>query len=87
MMVLRHRVRGGNQEFADRTARAVLGSLALPTLGLPFPFLTEMLGRKCGPDKNKRMQPPSVPEKPKKAVKEPVPEAKGYEEIRARIKK
>ena len=26
-------------------------------------------------------------EKPKKAVKEPVPEAKGYEEIRARIGK
>ena len=53
---------------------------------LPFPFLTEMLVRKCGPDKTTRMQPPSVPVKPR-AVKEPVPEAKGYEEIRARIKK
>jgi len=46
-----------------------------------------MIGRKCGPDKTKRMQPPPAPPKPKKAVKEPVPEAKGYEEIRARIKK
>ena len=51
-----------------------------------------MLGRKCGHDKNKQsyaalMQAPSVPERPKKPVKEPAGEAKGYEEIRARIGK
>ena len=43
----------------------------------------EMLGRKCGHEKKKY----PAAEKPKKAVKEPVPEAKGYEEIRARIGK
>ena len=48
-----------------------------------------MLGRKCGPDKKHvaPMQPPSVPEQPKRPVKEPAGEAKGYEEIRARIGK
>ena len=57
-----------------------------------------MLGRKCGhssetrPDKRKAsyaapMQAPSAPEEPKKAVREPAGEAKGYEEIRARIGK
>ena len=51
-----------------------------------------MLGRKCGHDKKKAsyaapMQPPPVPEHPKKLVKEPAGEAKGYEEIRARIGK
>ena len=45
----------------------------------------EMLGRKCGPEKKKKKY--SAAEKPKRAVKEPVPEAKGYEEIRARIGK
>ena len=48
-------------------------------------MFTELLGRKCGEDKKKCSAAPS--EKPKKAVKEPVPEAKGYEEIRARIGK
>ena len=33
------------------------------------------------------MQAPSAPEQPKKAVREPAGEAKGYEEIRARIGK
>ena len=51
-----------------------------------------MLGRKCGHDKKKQsyaapMQPPPVPDKPQKPVKEPAGEAKGYEEIRARIGK
>ena len=51
-----------------------------------------MLGRKCGPDKKKQsyaapMQPPHVPEPPKKPVREPAGEAKGYEEIGARIGK
>ena len=44
-----------------------------------------MLGRKCGHDRKK--YPAAPTEKPKKAVKEPVPEAKGYDEIRARIGK
>ena len=51
-----------------------------------------MLGRKCGHEKRKQsyaapMQPPPVPEQPKKLVKEPAGEAKGYEKIRARIGK
>ena len=51
-----------------------------------------MLGRKCGHDKKKAsyaapMQGPPVPEQPKKPVREPAGEAKGYEEIRARIGK
>ncbi len=51
-----------------------------------------MLGRKCGHDRKKQsyaapMLPPPVPEQPKKLVKEPAGEAKGYEEIRARIGK
>ena len=50
-----------------------------------------MLGRKCGRDKREHSyavgQPPPVPEKPQKPVKEPAGEAKGYEEIRARIGK
>ena len=52
-----------------------------------------MLGRKCGHDKKKQsyaapMQgPPAAPDKPKKLVKEPVPVAKDYDEIRARIRK
>ena len=44
-----------------------------------------MLGRKCEHDRKKYSAAPT--EKPKKAVKEPIPEAKGYDEIRARIGK
>ena len=44
-----------------------------------------MLGRKCGHDKKKQSY--AAPDKPKELVKEPVPAAKGYEEIRARIGK
>ena len=44
-----------------------------------------MLGRKCEHDRKKYSAAPT--EKPKKVVKEPVPEAKGYDEIRARIGK
>ena len=44
-----------------------------------------MLGRKCGHDRKKYSVAPT--QTAKKAVKEPVPEAKGYDEIRARIGK
>ena len=52
-----------------------------------------MLGRKCGHDKKKQSYaaptqgPPAAPDKPKKLVKEPVPVAKDYDAIRARIRK
>ena len=42
-----------------------------------------MLGRKCGHDKKKQSY--VAPDRPKELAKKPVPEAKGYEEIRARI--
>ena len=44
-----------------------------------------MLGRKCGRDKKKESY--AAPDKPKTVVKEPVPVAKDYDEIRARIGK
>ena len=51
-----------------------------------------MLGRKCGHEKKKQSyaaptQPSSIPEQTKKPVREPTGEAKGYEGIRARIRK
>ena len=62
-------------------------------LPLPIPTSKDMLGRKCGHDKKKQfyaapMQgPPAAPDKRKKLVKEPVPVAKDYDELRARIGK
>ena len=60
----------------------------------PLPFFTskDMRGGKRGHDEKKQsyaapMQPPSVPEQPKKLATEPTGEAKGYDEIRARIGK
>ena len=75
------------------TGRPAL-SFAPPTFAssISFPDGTEKLDRKCGHDKKKQsyavlMQPPPTPEEPNKPVKEPAGEAKGYEEIRARIGK
>ena len=83
MVILRHRVRAADEELAHGTARAVLGSPFRVIHFLPA-NKQAMLGRKCGHAGKKYS---ATPEKPKKLVKEPVPEAKGYEEIRARIGK
>ena len=90
VMVLGHRVGGRDKELAHGTPRAVAGTTDLCVFH--FPTSKDMLGRKCGPEKRKQshaapMQPPPTPERPKKSVKEPAGEAKGYEEIRARIGK
>ena len=76
-------------------------SLPTPTLLPPtsLSYSEDIPGRKCGHDKKKQsyaapkptqggvLQPPPVPDKPQKPVKEPAGEAKGYEEIRARLGK